>query len=285
MRRKGKIITVSLIILLFFIIVLLGAVDLGKFIDHPQIMRKDDVSLNTDKETGREPKGEWLLDSPLKVGESDDSEQPSVNRDFRGERDTNSQRDHEIEEKIDTVLVPSKELTGNKKHGDVAAFSEEKKTGKKKTETSEQVVTYPYSVLLSTFRSFDNAKKGIGIYKKKGFMPYWVKVDLGDKGVWYRVFTGCFKDGKSAELFIKTKHIAGARAKKTKYAVLVGTYSSNKEIEAQRKRFTELGYSPYIINKNDKRLLYIGAFFTEEGATGQHSELISSGIQCQVAER
>lgn len=285
MRRKGKIITVSLIILLFFIIVLLGAVDLGKFIDHPQIMRKDDVSLNTDKETGREPEGEWLHDSPLKVGESDDSERPSVNHDFRGERDTNSQRDHEIEERVDAVIVASKELTGNKKHGDVAAFSEEKKTHKKKTETSEQVVTYPYSVLLSTFRTFDNVKKGIGIYKKKGFMPYWVKVDLGDKGIWYRVFTGCFKDGKSAELFIKTKHIAGARAKKTKYAVLVGTYSSDKEIEEQMERFTELGYSPYIINKNNKRLLYVGAFFTEEGAIGQRSELISSGIQCQVAER
>jgi len=40
MKRKGKIITVSSIILLFFIIVLLGAVDLGKFIDHPKVMRK-----------------------------------------------------------------------------------------------------------------------------------------------------------------------------------------------------------------------------------------------------
>ncbi len=285
MRRKGKIITVSLIILLFFIIVLLGAVDLGKFIDHPQVMRKDDVSLNTGKETRKEPEGEWLHDKSLKMEKTKDTERPSVNRDFKREKEKKIQRDHEADKKIGTTLLKSKDSNKNEKNRPSEVFSEGRNNTKRKTKINQQVLTYPYSVLISTFRTFENVKKGVGIYKKKGLVPYWVKVDLGDKGIWYRVFTGCFKDGKSAELFIKTKHIAGARAKKTKYAVLVGKYSSDKEIEAQRERSTELGYSPYIINKHNERLLYIGAFFTEEGAIGQRSELISSGIQCQVAER
>ena len=285
MKRKGKIITVSSIILLFFIIVLLGAVDLGKFIDHPQVMRKNDVLLNADIEARKELGEKWLHDKPLKMEKSEDREKPSFNHDSYEERKKNNQPEHETEKKIDTVLLKSKDSNENKKNGPAEAFSEEKDNTKRKPETNQQVLTYPYSVLISTFRTFENAKKAIGIYKKKGLLTYWVKVDLGDRGIWYRVFTGFFMDGKSAELFIKTKHIAGARAKRTKYAVLVGKYSSDKEIEAQKDRFTKLGYSPYIINKNKERLLYVGAFFTEEGAIEQRSELISSGIQCQVAER
>ena len=285
MKRKGKIITVSSIILLFFIIVLLGAVDLGKFIDHPKVMRKNDVLLNADIEARKELGEKWLHDKPLKMEKSEDREKPSSNHDSYEERKKNNQPEHETEKKIDTVLLKSKDSNENKKNGPAEAFSEEKDNIKRKPEINQQVLTYPYSVLISTFRTFENAKKAIGIYKKKGLLTYWVKVDLGDRGIWYRVFTGFFMDGKSAELFIKTKHIAGARAKRTKYAVLVGKYSSDKEIEAQKDRFTKLGYSPYIINKNKERLLYVGAFFTEEGAIEQRSELISSGIQCQVAER
>ena len=285
MKRKGKIITVSSIILLFFIIVLLGAVDLGKFIDHPKVIRKNDVLLNADIEARKELGEKWLHDKPLKMEKSEDREKPSSNHDSYEERKKNNQPEHETEKKIDTVLLKSKDSNENKKNGPAEAFSEEKDNIKRKPEINQQVLTYPYSVLISTFRTFENAKKAIGIYKKKGLLTYWVKVDLGDRGIWYRVFTGFFMDGKSAELFIKTKHIAGARAKRTKYAVLVGKYSSDKEIEAQKDRFTKLGYSPYIINKNKERLLYVGAFFTEEGAIEQRSELISSGIQCQVTER
>jgi cell division septation protein DedD len=285
MKRKGKIITVSSIILLFFIIVLLGAVDLGKFIDHPKVIRKNDVLLNADIEARKELGEKWLHDKPLKMEKSEDREKPSSNHDSYEERKKNNQPEHETEKKIDTVLLKSEDSNENKKNGPAEAFSEEKDNIKRKPEINQQVLTYPYSVLISTFRTFENAKKAIGIYKKKGLLTYWVKVDLGDRGIWYRVFTGFFMDGKSAELFIKTKHIAGARAKRTKYAVLVGKYSSDKEIEAQKDRFTKLGYSPYIINKNKERLLYVGAFFTEEGAIEQRSELISSGIQCQVAER
>jgi cell division septation protein DedD len=285
MKRKGKIITVSLIVLLFFIIVLLGVVDLGKFIDHPKVLRENDVSLNADIEARKELGEKWLHDKPLKMERTEDKGKPSFNHDSYKEREKNIQLEHETEKKIDTVLLKSKDSSENKENGPAEAFSEERKKTKRRPEINQQVLTYPYSVLISTFRTFENAKKAIGIYKKKGLLPYWVKVDLGDRGIWYRVFTGFFKDGKSAELFIKTKHIAGARAKRTKYAVIVGKYSSDKEIEAQKDRFTELGYSPYIINKNKERLLYVGAFFTEEGAIEQRSELISSGIQCQVAER
>jgi hypothetical protein len=53
---------------------------------------------------------------------------------------------------------------------------------------------YPYSIKLHYFRSREGAEKSIAEYRQKGLSPYWVKVNLEDHGIWYRVFTGYFED-------------------------------------------------------------------------------------------
>jgi hypothetical protein len=119
-----------------------------------------------------------------------------------------------------------------------------------------------------------------------GLSPYWIKVDLGDKGVWFRVFTGYFKNKEEAEAFIKENQIPEARPKYTKYATLVGTYTSEVDLNKNRLGLLELGYCLYTINGiNGEYRLYSGVFYQKTRAQKHAAELASKGFQSQVVNR
>ncbi len=145
---------------------------------------------------------------------------------------------------------------------------------------------YPYSIKLHYFRSREGAENSIAAYRQKGLSPYWVKVDLEDQGVWYRVFTGYFEDIEQAENIIKTQKLATATVKKTKYAALIGTYRSETTLNDQVKLISEKGFSSYVVKgANSEFYLYVGAFYTYRGAKNQHVDLLAGGIESKVVER
>jgi hypothetical protein len=47
----------------------------------------------------------------------------------------------------------------------------------------------------------------------------------------------------------------------------------------------DLGYSPYVIERDDQSAVFAGAFVTKEGAEKQQQELESKGVQSRVIER
>jgi hypothetical protein len=111
-------------------------------------------------------------------------------------------------------------------------------------------------------------------------------VDLGDKGVWFRFFTGYFRTKEEAQQFIRDRNIQGATPRTTKYANFVGTYESDKEVEDQRRALLSVGFYPYLIKGADgKSLLYSGAFDRKEYAEEERSALASKGIRSEVVER
>lgn len=145
---------------------------------------------------------------------------------------------------------------------------------------------YPYSIKLDAWRTLQKAEKILAVYREKGLSPYWVKVDLGDQGVWYRIFTGYFDNVKQAEKVIKASNLKGAAVKKTKYATLIGTYRSETTLNDQIKLISEKGFSPYIVKgANSDFYLYIGAFYTYRDAKKQSADLLASGIESEVVER
>ena len=145
---------------------------------------------------------------------------------------------------------------------------------------------YPYSIRLDAFRSRQKADKTLAIYREKDLSPYWVKVDLGDKGIWYRIFTGYFDNVKQAEKVIKASKLKGAAIKKTKYATLIGTYRSETTLNDQIKLISKEGFSPYVVKgSNNIFYLYVGAFYTHKGAEDQYADLLASGIESEVVER
>lgn len=158
--------------------------------------------------------------------------------------------------------------------------------GKEELFPEESALPYPYSVYLGAYKTTERAERAISIYRNKGLSAYWVKVDLGDKGIWYRVFTGYFKDQNEAEAFIRRKRIADAKAKRTKYATLIGIYATETDAQKEFLALSRLGYSPYVIEMDSGEFqLYVGAFYTKSGAEIQRSDLASKGVQSRVVER
>jgi len=145
---------------------------------------------------------------------------------------------------------------------------------------------YPYSVYLGSFKAADAVKKAMSEYQGKGLSPYWTKVDLGDKGVWFRFFTGYFQTKEEAEKFIRDRNIQGASLGITKYANLIGIYSSDNEVEDTRKLLESAGFYPYTIKgPSGNSYLYSGAFDRKEYAEKERIILASKGITSKTTER
>jgi cell division protein FtsN len=119
-----------------------------------------------------------------------------------------------------------------------------------------------------------------------GLSPYWVQVDLGKKGRWFRLFAGFFRTRGEADAFIRENKIPSAASRHTKYAVLIGTYTSEKELNAKRMELRALGCSSYEVkNRHGVFGLFTGAFYRKARAKREHAELASKGIRSQIVER
>jgi cell division septation protein DedD len=146
--------------------------------------------------------------------------------------------------------------------------------------------SFPYSIYLGSVQTEERVKKALSIYTEKGLSPFIVRIEFKEKGVWYRIYANCFKDQEGAQELINNKNISEAEIKKTSYAVLVGTYTSQDEQNAMIQSLKDSGYYPYVIEYpvNVFRL-FAGAFITEAGAKGLSIELESMGIKNEVVER
>ena len=71
------------------------------------------------------------------------------------------------------------------------------KTASKTTPSTDELSS-PYSILLSSCQLQESVQKVLSDYKEKNLEPFVVKVDLGEKAVWWRIFTGHFETRESA---------------------------------------------------------------------------------------
>jgi cell division septation protein DedD len=150
----------------------------------------------------------------------------------------------------------------------------------------EKISPRPYSVYLGSYKTVERAEKAISEYRDRGIRAYRVKVDLGEKGVWHRIFIGYFRDKKEAATFIAKKGLAEGEVKKTRYATLIGVYTSEGGARKTSQNLSRLGYSPYVIEtKRGDSQLYVGAFYTRAGAEKLRTDLAAKGIQSRVVER
>jgi len=146
--------------------------------------------------------------------------------------------------------------------------------------------SYPFSIKLDSFRNSKEAQAALPTYNAKGLNAYWVKANLGSQGIWYRVFAGAYQTGEQAEAAIRELGLKNAVIKETKYATLIGVFSSQTAIDQKVKLLSDKGYSPYVIQGKDQAFfLFVGAFYTRKGAEEQAADLLSNGIQSEIMER
>lgn len=154
------------------------------------------------------------------------------------------------------------------------------------SEKASNEKAYPYSIYLGSYSNAEAVNKAISDYKEMGLSLYWIKMDLGKKGIWFRLFAGYFQTREEVDKFIKTKQIPDAELKKIDYVNLIGIYASEEEVNKQKEILEKMGYCPYVIsdNKNIFRL-YVGAFYEKDTAEEQNADLLLKGIQSKVVQR
>lgn len=151
---------------------------------------------------------------------------------------------------------------------------------------SPQAQRQPFSLYLGSFSTPEQVRKALSIHQREDFPPYAVRMDFGDKGVWYRIFMGHFQTREAAEAFIAKHQIHGAEVKETKYAVRLGAFGGLEAMEAKKNVLSTLGLFPYTIKEADGQVsLFTGAFLRKEDAERECRDLKSKGIQAETVER
>jgi cell division septation protein DedD len=146
--------------------------------------------------------------------------------------------------------------------------------------------SYPYAIYLGSYKNIDRAQKAVSTFRENGLSPYWVKVDLGEKGVWYRIFAGYFQTKDEVQAFIEEHQITEGRSRHVVYANLIGPYRSDEELNMKSLSLLELGYCPYVIKGVDgESLLFTGAFYHKTDAERERIELAAMGIQTRLVKR
>jgi cell division septation protein DedD len=285
-RKTGKgpkvlIIALSVVLL----VVLTGA--LLKYLDIAGFVRLIGVPRPIDEPVTQRDVSKRFPDEIVKKEEAVTSVQPSVQVEGADQAKTvEKPRAENAFSPTHTVeTFAEKKGTADEQPTSVAQPKEEKIPDKEQSSPGERSL-YPYSVLLGAFSSIERAKLAISMHRKDGLSPYYVKVDLGEKGVWFRIFTGHFEGKEQAEALISKKQLKDASIKNTRYAAFIGSYSTKKELDDKWSMLSDLGYSPYAIDGADGwSYLFIGAFYTKTGATLQQQDLASKGIKSEVVER
>ena len=207
---------------------------------------------------------------------------------FTGQFQNRGQAEEFIKEKrlVDAEVRETKHAAQISAHSTKNDITEKEGSDKQKILPKATGFSYPYSLYLGSYKTLDRARKAVSIFKEKGISSYWAKVDLESKGVWFRVYAGYFQSRDEAEAFAKNNQIAEGKSRHTRYANLIGTYTSEEELSKMSLVLIELGYYPYVIKGTEgESLLFTGAFYQEARAEKERSDLASKGIQTQLVER
>ncbi len=145
---------------------------------------------------------------------------------------------------------------------------------------------YPFSILLESFTEQATAEMAIPYYKKRGLSAHWVKVNLGEAGIQYRLFTGVFATVPEAQRYLNQNKLVGRPIKATHYAARVGVYQDKAQLASTFVKTKNAGVVPYILGtQNGSYHLFVGAFYTFIGAAGQCRDLQDAGLNCEPVKR
>ncbi|UCG05100.1 MAG: SPOR domain-containing protein [Desulfobacterales bacterium] len=191
-------------------------------------------------------------------------------------------------ENITAKIQTSDKVTKRKTHladakidDSLAIFTIEKESG-----AFKKASLHPYSVMLSSCRLWESVSKLLSDYQERNLSPYFVKVDRGESGIWWRILLGHYKTREEALRIREKNNLSESLVVKMPYANLIDIFSSETEAMAIMEHLEKLRYSPYIIQHDRSTFqLLVGAFITKKGAEKQKIELLSIGIPNKVIER
>lgn len=174
-------------------------------------------------------------------------------------------------------------------------FSKDENEWKIKEEFSEresagQASSNPYVIHVASFKRPETSMKLVNELRGKGFNAFWVGVDLGDKGRWYRVLIDRFSSPKAARRFadkiLVDKTSDFARVFKLPYAIRLSSDATKEEAIETVKRGKEARVSPYLLvfeEGEDLRFqILVGSYSTQEEAEKDVASLRENNLTGEV---
>ena len=150
----------------------------------------------------------------------------------------------------------------------------------------DTISNFPYSLHLSSQQTLEDTQEVVSYHRRNGLLPYAFKFNLGEKGVWWRVYIGCYKIQEEAVNARAEFGLEDATVWETPFANLIGTYSTESDLQEMSGKLEQLGHFPYAIKlENDTFRLLTGAFSSKRRAEQQKEELQSRGIEAHVILR
>jgi len=153
-------------------------------------------------------------------------------------------------------------------------------------ENTESNIFYPYSLRSSSYQQPYRAIQELAEIKKMGLTPYLVKVDLGDMGVWWRVYIGFYSTDEEAKKLKALYNLSNVTIDKTDYACQLGEFTAETEVVKMFDRLKQFLYFPYVIQKGKDRFwLYVGAYERKTEAEFEHKNLLKNGFKNEIVKR
>jgi type II secretory pathway predicted ATPase ExeA len=122
----------------------------------------------------------------------------------------------------------------------------------------------PYILQLGSYNTVDSTLRAIAIYARKGIHANWSAIDLGEKGLWYRVFTGRYASRREALQYQQAHQLTEARILHAPWVVELGVEKAAGPIEALIQNDQ---LDTYTLSGTDgRRYLFCGAFVSRAGA-------------------
>lgn len=143
----------------------------------------------------------------------------------------------------------------------------------------------PYILQLGSFNTLGTTLRAVDIYTRKGITVHWNEVQMGEKGLWYRVFAGRFDSIDSARHYQDASGLKEARILFAPWTVLIDPAGSAEQIARVRKRIQSRGVDAYTASgHNDRQHLCAGAFVSQSRAKALAEKIyLHTGIATQVA--
>ncbi len=137
---------------------------------------------------------------------------------------------------------------------------------------SDNVISYPYTIHVISFQDRQRTLNEAKELKSNGVPVLTSLTSIPDKGEWWRIFIGYFSDYREARMaaaYLEQQSFSYAKVVKFPYAVQVGLYKTELEVQETGNALQEKGYFTYSIpdrKEKDKNRLLVGAFRTEKEA-------------------
>ena len=144
----------------------------------------------------------------------------------------------------------------------------------------------PFIVQLGSYKTIDRTMAAFFKYKSKGIDTHWNRVDLGEKGIWYRLFIGHFETKELAITYKNDHGLAKSIIVFTPWTVLMARSVSKQNFDEIRSVLSDnqLDYDA-VKNKDGSYRLLTGAYVTKEGAEKLAREIIALGYDAKVVMR